>query len=137
MANITRSTKASPDPISAQFAPQFGDAQAGEDISAGQPVCLNTDGKLYKFNSATAAVANRVLLAGIAARSAKAGQPLSVLGVGTRFNIADAALVRGRVYFCSATAGEIDDAATAVDAVGAFYALSTSDLVVVNQGKLA
>jgi hypothetical protein len=119
MSIITRSTKASPDPISAQFAPQFGDAQAGEDIAAGQPVCLNTDGKLYKFNSATAAVANRVLLAGIAARSAKA------------------TLVRGRVYFCAATAGEIDDTATAVDAVGAFYALSTSDLVVVNQGKLA
>jgi hypothetical protein len=144
-ATITRSAKASIDPITVQFASSFGHALLGEDVKAGQPLCYDeATSKLWKFNSASAAAANRLLLAGIASRDGYTGQPLTVNQIGTRFGISgtggltqDGALLRGRVYFASATPGEIDDVASVVDTVGAFYAVSKQDLVLINIGKLA
>jgi hypothetical protein len=117
----------------------------GEDVKDGQPLCYDdATGKLWKFNSPSAAAANRLLLAGIAGRTGYAGQPMTVNQIGTRFSISgtggltqDGTLLRGRVYFASATPGEIDDVASAVDTVGAFYAVSKQDLVLINVGKLA
>jgi hypothetical protein len=137
MANIVRSTKASIDPVNSQSALQFGSKQLGEDVDVGQPLCMDLNGEIWKFNNAAVAAASRVLLVGVATRKAKAGQPVTPYGSGAVFKISEELLVPGRVYFCSATPGEIDDTATAVDAKGAFYATSKIDLMVIDMGKLA
>jgi hypothetical protein len=138
MADIALSANASPDAIKAQFAVQFAGYTLGEDVEACQPLCLDSvTRKLWKFNSASAA-AQRVIFAGFASRKGKAGQPMTVYGVGAAFHASEAALlVPGNVYFLSATPGVYGDAATAVDAQGALYAISRTDLMVIRQGKLA
>jgi hypothetical protein len=143
-ASITRSTRASVDGVTVQFASSITE-NLGEDIKAGQPMCFDeTTNKFWKFNSPSAAAANRVLLAGVANRDGKAGQPMTANQIGVIFGISgtngtgnDGTLLRGRVYFASATPGEIDDVASAVDTVGAFYAVSKQDLELINIGKLA
>jgi hypothetical protein len=139
MANIARSAKSSPDAIAGQFATQFGGNKLGEAVEAGQPLCMDANGVLWKFNNGSVAAAHRVLLAGVATRKATVGEPITPYGIGSRFHMSDGALlVPGRVYFCSATAGEIDDTSVAsIDTIGAFYAINKTDLIVINQGKLA
>ena len=137
MANIVRSAKSDLDPVNSQNATQFGSRILGEDVDVGQPLCMDANGVVWKFNNASIAAANRVLMVGVSTRKAKAGQPVTPYGIGAVFKVSEALLNTGRVYFASATPGEIDDTATAVDAVGAFYAVSKSDVIVLNAGKLA
>lgn len=140
MPDIALSVKASPDAIKAQFATQFAGVTLGEDVAAGMPLCYdNVTNRIWKFNSPSASVANRVILAGVAARAGKTGQPITVYGVGASFHVSEAAaLVRGQVYFASLTPGAINDASqAAADTQGAFYAITASDLMVIRQGKLA
>lgn len=128
MPNITRSARANVDASTAQFAPQITGLLCGEDIAAGQACEIRNDGKIYKLAAGT--------FAGIAPKGAKATQPLTIFGTGCRFHAADGTLTVGALYYLSATAGEISDAATARDAQGAFLAVSKSDLVVLRTGKV-
>lgn len=129
MANITISPRASVDTNTAMVAVQVSGNVAGEDIAAGQPVYIKvSDNKLYKY------VTGQVF-AGIAARTVKAGQALTVFSVGTRFHASDTALT-ATTYFVG-TAGTISDTATVDDARGAFIRVSPNDLMVVAAGKLA
>lgn len=128
MAAITISANASVDISTAQFAMQLSGKVAGEDINAGQPVYLKqSDDKIYKF-------ATGKIFIGIAARTAKAGEPITVFGLGTRFYVSSTALT-GDLYYVN-VAGAIDTAATTDDTVGAFVRVSANDLMIVKVGKL-
>lgn len=129
MANITISTRASVDASTALYAFQISGKVAGADVTAGQPVYLRqSDDKMYPF-------ATGEVLAGIAARNAKAGQPVTVFGIGTRFHASDAALT-AKVYYAGA-GGVISDTATADDTRGAFLRVGPNDLAIIAAGKLA
>lgn len=128
MAAITISANASVDGSTAQVAMQLSGKVAGEDINAGQPVYLKqSDDKIYKF-------ATGKIFIGIAARTAKAGEPLTVFGLGTRFYASSTALT-GDLYYVN-VAGAIDTAATTDDTVGAFVRVGANDLMIVKVGKL-
>lgn len=125
MANIIRSSRASVDTTSAQFAQQHAGKILGEDIAAGQPMELRPDGKLWRFFGTTGAV-----FFGIAPRSGRAGQPMTAFGFSTQFRAAEGTLTIGKTYFLSDTVGEIADAAGTKDTGGSFFAVGTSDLIV-------
>ena len=128
MAAVTISANASVDISTAQYAMQLSGKVAGEDINAGQPVYLKqSDDKIYKF-------ATGKIFIGIAARTAKAGEPITVFGLGTRFYVSSTALT-GDLYYVD-VAGAIDTAATTDDTVGAFARVSANDLMIVKVGKL-
>ena len=127
MANVTLSPKSTVDTTTAQFAQHISGKVAGADIVAGQPVEIRTDDKLYPLATGP--------FVGIAPRTAKAGQALTVYGTGVRFHASDTNLA-ALVYYAGA-AGTISDAATALDDQGAFIRVGLRDLMVVRTGKLA
>lgn len=128
MAAITISANASMDGSTAQLAMQLSGKVAGEDINAGQPVYLKqSDDKIYKF-------ATGKIFIGVASRTVKAGEPLTVFGLNTRFYVSSTALT-GDLYYVN-VAGAIDTADTADDTMGAFARVSANDLMIVKVGKL-
>lgn len=129
MALVTVSSTADFDAISAATAPQISDGLvAGEDIgSATQRItpCYikASDGKVYMTNATAAGEAAR--LAGFCCRFAKAGEPVTLIGIGLKFEYATG-LTPGAVYFLAATAGRLDTAATTGDAVGVVQAITAT-----------
>lgn len=129
MANITLSARASFDASTTMYAFQISGKVAGEDLATGQPVYLKaSDDKVYKY-------ATGQVFVGLAARPAKAGQPVTVYGPGARFHASDAALT-ANAYFVG-TGGVISDTATADDTKGAFIRVGANDLMIIAAGKLA
>lgn len=116
MALVTRSANASVETGSAQRAPQvLGIALSA--IDAGAPCYIDgTTGQIAMCN-ATAANALAVV-AGVAARAANAGEPVTLYGVGSIWHYSDADLTAGAILYVAATAGRLDTAATTGDAVG-------------------
>lgn len=130
MALLTRSTDASIDASTAQFAPQITGLIAGEDLDVVAPCYIkSSDGKVYMSNATAANEAAEV--AGFTPRAVKAGQPVTLFGKGTRFRYAASGLTPGDVYYIAATAGRLDTAATVGDAVGAAQALTATDIRVI------
>jgi hypothetical protein len=129
MALVTQATDAGVDGSTGAFAPQIPDLIAGEDSTAGLTVIpcyiAAADGKVYMADGVAAN--EKAVLAGFAARSFKAGQPVTLFGIGTRFRYA-AALTPGAKLFIGATAGRLDTAATTGDAVGVAQAISATDI---------
>jgi paraquat-inducible protein B len=136
MADIAQTTKKGivTSATSGRFAQQYaGDNTAGVDMLVpGTPIEIQpggANGKAYPCASG--------VFAGITAEPKRAGQPVTTMGIGTVFHASDAgALVVGNLYYVSATAGRIADAATAKDAQGAFYAVTPYDLQIIRVGKL-
>lgn len=120
------------DTTTAHFATQVTGCVTGEPIDVNTPLELRADGRLYKASGQGTFV-------GVSPRTAKtASQALTAHGVGQRFHASDAgSLTPGKTYYLGATAGQISDTATAVDAQGAFVAVDKRDLMVVRVGKLA
>ena len=129
MANITISTRSSVDTSTALYAGHISGKVAGADVTAGQPLYLKqSDDKLYPFATGEA-------FAGIAARNAKAGQPVTAYNINVRFHASDAALT-AKVYYVGA-GGVISDTATTDDTRGAFLRVGPNDLTIIAAGKLA
>lgn len=129
MANITLSSRASVDASTAMYAAQISGKVAGADIAALTPVYLDpTTDKVMPY-------ATGKIFAGVAARSVKSGQAVTVYGIGTRFHASDSALTAA-LYFAGA-GGVIADAATTDDTQGAFLRVGPNDLQVIRTGKLA
>jgi hypothetical protein len=130
MALVTRAADASPDASTAQFAPQIPDLIAGEAIDPVAPCRIDaSDGMVYMSNG-TAADAN-ARVDGFSARKAAAGQPVTLLGHGTRFRYAASGLTPGARLYVGATAGRLDDGATTGDAVGVAKVINATDIRVV------
>lgn len=118
------------DTSTGHFATQISGLITGETISAGSPVEIREDGRLYKASGVGAFV-------GIATRSVLTrGQGLTVRGVGQVFRASNGGLIPGATYFVAAD-GKFSDEATAIDTQGAFFAFDANDLVVARIGKLA
>ena len=116
MALVTRATTPSVETGSAQRAPQvLGIALS--DIDAGAPCYI--DGSTAKIAMCNATAANALAIpAGVAARSALAGEPVTLYGAGSIWHYSDADLTAGAILYIGATAGRLDTAATTGDAVG-------------------
>lgn len=136
MALVTVSAVSGLDASSGMYAPQISDGLvAGADIgSASQAItpCYikAADGKVYPTDATGATEAAR--LAGFAARFTKTGEPVTLFGIGTKFEYA-AGLTPGAILFLAATAGRLDTAATVGDAVGVAQAI-TATVIRVTRG---
>jgi hypothetical protein len=136
MALVTVSTVAGLDASSGMYAPQISDGLvAGEDIGSSSqaitPCYIKaSDGKVYMTNATAAGEAAR--LAGFAARYAKTGEPITLFGIGTKFEYSTG-LTPGAIFYLAATAGRLDTAATTGDAVGVAQAI-TATLIRVTRG---
>lgn len=127
MALVTRDAAASMDVSTGMFAPQIsGNLIAGEDLDAVSPCYIkNSDGKVYMSNGTAANEAAG--FDGFVPRAAKAGQPVTLFGVGARFRYASG-LTPGAKLYIGATAGRLDTAATTGDAVGVARAINATDI---------
>jgi hypothetical protein len=119
--------------------PEFG--IAGEAITAGQVVYLDSTTNLYKLFDADLTAANAASPR-VALNTAAISQPVRVAGTGTITIGAGAAPTRGVVYVAGATAGSINPAAdlatgwkVAVIGVGGTTA-NTIKLICQNTGVL-
>lgn len=131
MANVTRSSSASVDASTAMFAPQVADLIAGEDLTALAPCRIHSDGLVYESNGTALNASAR--FSGVTAREVKAGEPVTLFGLGTRFHLADSGLTPGAYLYVSATKGEWDDAATTGDPNGTLEVISATDVRVIRQ----
>lgn len=136
MALVTVSAVAGLDASSGMYAPQISDGLvAGADIGSSSqaitPCYIKaSDGKVYPTDATAATEAAR--LAGFAARFAKTGEPVTLFGIGTKFEYATG-LTPGALLYLAATAGRLDTAATVGDAVGVAQAI-TATLIRVTRG---
>lgn len=128
MALVTIDASVSMDGSTGMLAPQIPDLIAGADIpNPGTPCYIETDGKAYPCDGTAAN--NKAKLAGFSARDAKAGTPVTLFGIGTRFRYAAAGtFIPGAILFLGAAAGRLDTAATVGDAVGVAQAINDTDI---------
>jgi hypothetical protein len=118
------------DATTGMYASQITGLLAGEDLLCAAPVYIkSSDGKLYLSNGTAANEAAEIV--GFTARAAKAGEPVTVFGVGARFRYAASGLTPGDKYYIGATAGRLDTAATTGDAVGVAQAITATDIRVI------
>ena len=132
MALVTRATDASVDTSTAMYAPQITGLIAGEDIDVCAPCYIKTaDNKVYMSNATAANEAAE--FAGFSPRAAKAGQPVTLFGYGTRMKYASG-LTPGNILYIGATKGRLDDAATTGDGMGVAQVLTPTDIRVSRAG---
>lgn len=125
MALVTRSSTASVDPVTAQLDKQLPDLYAGEDIDVAAPCYIKSDGLVYMSNGTAANAA--AACDGFAARTAKAGQPITLFGIQTRFQYGSG-LTPGSKLYIGATAGRLDTAPTTGDATGVAKVVNDTDI---------
>lgn len=133
MANVTpRTTSGGPsvDTNTAMFASAPAGLVAGEDLLACSPCYIKaSDGKVYMSNGTAATEPARCH--GLNADAKKAGEPVTLLGPGTRFGYASG-MTPGARLFISATAGRFDTAATIGDTAamaGIAFVMTATDAV--------
>lgn len=128
MADVTKTTETHGvvDARTAMYAQQNTGLVAAEDIGAGMAVRIGTGFKVFK------AKAGDARFDGIAPKNAKAGQPITIFGIGTRFHATEGTLTPA-LYFLSATAGLFSDTATGAGKPVA-RAVSVHDLEVIRVG---
>lgn len=128
MADVTKTpqTHGVVDTRTAMYAQQNTGLVAAEDIGAGHAVRIGTGFKVYK------AKAGDARFDGIAPKDAKAGQPVTIFGIGTRFHATEDTLTPV-LYYLSATAGLFSDTATGSGKAVA-RAVSPHDLEIIRVG---
>lgn len=116
MAVVTRSVNASVDASTAMYAPRVDDGVvAGEDLPAGCPCYIKSDGKAWKCDGSTTGAASK--FDGVTPKLYKTGEPVVLFGVGTRVHMFDADQTPGALMYVGA-AGAWDNAATTGDTNG-------------------
>ena len=130
MALVTRSSDASMDVSTGQFAPQITGLYAGEALDAAAPCYIKSDGKVWMSNGTAANAAAAV--DGFTPRAVKSGEPCTIFGEGARFHYGSG-LTPGATLYLGATAGRLDAAATTGDSTGIVKVVSTTDIVVLRR----
>lgn len=125
MALVTRDAAASVDTSTALLDKQIPDLLAGEDLDIAAPCYIKSDGLVYMSNGTAANAAAGV--DGFAARTCKAGQPITLFGLGVRFRYSSG-LTPGATLFVGTTKGRLDTAATTGDAVGVAKVINDTDI---------
>lgn len=127
MALVNRATDASMDTSTGMFAPQIAGLIAGENIDRCACCYIKTsDGKVFMSNGTAANEAAE--FAGMSAKAAVAGRPVTLFGIGARFRYAASGLGPGDKYFVAATPGRLDTAATIGGTVPVAQAIDDTDI---------
>jgi hypothetical protein len=131
MSLIVRGAKCSPDTNTAMFAEQVsGDLFAGEAIIVGSPCYIkSSDGKVYNTNGTAANEAAKC--DGFAGATYAAGEAITLLGRGTRFNYGSGLTIGANLY-AGATAGRLDDAPTTGGTIVIARVVTSTDIRVFN-----
>jgi hypothetical protein len=124
---VAKSAKASFDASTGMVAPQITGLIAGEAIaSAVTPCRIHTDGKVYKASGAAADASARI--AGFNTRgNIKAGQPVTLYGLGAVAKYSDGALTPGAVLYLG-TGGILSSTASVGDTVGIAQAIDADNI---------
>lgn len=122
MALVTPA-RVSVDASSAMYAPQLSDGLvAGEDLLIGAPCYIKqADGKVYMADGTAAN--EKAVVAGWTPRQTNLGEPVTLFGIGTKFQYATG-LTPGQKLYLGTTPGRLDTAATTGDAVGVAQAIT-------------
>jgi hypothetical protein len=131
MALLTIATDASADASTLMFAPQVTGLIAGEDLLVGPCYIKSADGKVYMSNGT--ALNEAAEFVGFNVRSnVKAGQPVTLYGLGTRLRYATG-MTPGDILYIGATAGRLDTAATTGDtaAGGTAQVITSTDIRII------
>ena len=128
MAQVARVANASGDNSQQMFAPQVtGNLYAGEDLDPVAPCYIKaSDGKVYMTNGTAANEAAK--LDGWTGKSYKAGQAVTLFGVGFRGRYSAGTLTPGQNLFAGTTKGELADAATTGGTVAIARAINANDI---------
>ena len=122
---------ASMEPVTAQIAPQIADLKAGTALPLGAACYIDGAG-LAQLCDATAADVKGAFV-GMPGRAVQAGEPVTLLGPGTRL-LYDATglqgLVAGMQLFLNTTPGGLQDTAATGDTTGVAVALNIYDIVI-------
>jgi len=112
MAILTRDTKLAQgglETIQAMFVPQLsGNLFAGEDLRAVAPCYQAADGMFYECVGA--ANDEKAVISGWTGKLYKAGETITLYGLGAIFHFSNAALTPGQLVYMGAAAGDLDDA---------------------------
>lgn len=129
MADITRSDSVSIDTFSGMKAPVVSGLFAGENIDAGSPCYLKSDGKVY-MSVSTVVIGAKTNVLGFAPKAYKTGDPITVYGLGARFDYGTDLTV-GAFLYVSDTKGKLADSAVASNDLPVCVCVSKTDIVVI------
>lgn len=128
MADLTKGT-IGVDAISASRALILTGLIAGEALLAGDAVYIKSDGKVYQAVSTALDLLGDAAFDGMVNSAYAAGDAVTVFGQGTIMSYG-ASLTPGALYFVSAAAGKLSDAAIVVGDIQICKAISASEIVV-------
>lgn len=98
MAEVALSPNASVDARTSMYAQQNTGLVLAEDVEAGMALRIGEGWKVYKASGAAGSRFD-----GVAPKKMRAGQPITLFGVGARFHATDAELDPTKAYYPSAT----------------------------------
>jgi hypothetical protein len=116
------------DASQALYAPQItGNMVAGENLDPVSPCYIKAaDGKVYMSDGT--AVAEAAKVDGWTGKAYKAGQSVTLLGIGTRYRFSAGTLTPGQNLFLGAGKGTLADAATTGGTVIIARAINSTDI---------
>lgn len=130
MALIVRRARPNYDGSQLLTSPQVtGSLYAAEDLPAACPCYIDTDLKAHK--SSGAANDKKARVDGLTFTDHKAGEAITLHGVGNRIRYSDGLLTPGADIYLSATAGELEDAPTPGSPLPLARAINTNELRIV------
>lgn len=111
-----------------QRCPVISNVVAGEDLLAGAPCYVASDGTVMMSNGT--ADDGEALVHGFTPTAYAEGETCSLYGPGARLRYAASGLTPGASYYVGTTAGRLDDAATTGGDVVVAFAVSATDIMV-------
>jgi hypothetical protein len=124
---VTRAADASFDASTGMVAPQVSQRILGADVAGALiPLRMASDGMLYPASAAAANANARIF--GWSTRKGRAGEPMSVYGLGAVGRYSDEGLTPGAIYYLGETAGASSSIATTGDAVGCLQAIDAANV---------
>lgn len=111
MANVAKDANAGMDTSQAIVANHVaGNLIAGENLDPASPCYIKSDGKVYMSDGTAANEAAKI--DGMTGKSYRLGQPVTLLGVGSRFRYSAGTLTPGQNLYLGDDPGVLADAAT-------------------------
>ena len=128
MADLAKDANASFDTSQAMYAPQIaGNLIAGENLDAVSPCYIKaSDGKVYM--SVGTAANEAAKFDGFTGKAYKAGQAVTLLGIGARFRYSAGTLTPGAKLYVGGAKGVLADAATTGGTVEVARAINSTDI---------
>ncbi len=103
----------------------------GQNLDAGAPCYLNSDGRIYMSASAITDESTHPNFVGFTVQTYSASQPCTLFGLGSRLHIAESGLTVGARVWSGSVAGTIQDAKGATLDEPLAKVVSATDILVV------